>query len=141
MTPRSPTFRRTLQILTIATVLLFAAPRLHAQDCDEALTEMEAALTEVEAVNADITKQRDRCFVVAEKKRTERDECRGQLKELRKAHQAMQVRVVDYDRVMADNERLRKRNWRYFAAGAVTIPLLTGVALLTFLAIRPASGR
>ena len=120
-------------MLMSAAVLFFAAPKLHAQDCDSALTEMEAALTEVETVSGEIATQRDKAIALAEKNRKQRDMCEGAHAELSAAAAGLRVTVADYERTIARLEA-RKSPVFWYAAGVLTPVFLTGLGVLIYLA-------
>ena len=135
MTQTPYSWKSMLLTLTTATALLFAAPNVHAQTCDDALTEMEAALTEVEAVNADVVSQRNRAIAQAEADRKSRDECEGAHGEVSAAAAGLRVTVRDYERTIARYEA-RPRPIVYYVAGVVTPLLLTGLGVLVYFAAR-----
>lgn len=116
---------RTLLTLTLSTALLFAAPKLHAQDCDAALVEMEAALMEVETLADDIADQRNRALELAEHNRKQRDRCEGAYGELSAAARGLRVTVADYERAIAKLEA-RPSGAFWYGLGFAT-PIVVGL--------------
>ena len=137
MTTRTPSrSSRTLLTLTLSTALLFVAPKLHAQDCDAALVEMEAALMEVESLSDDIADQRNAALELAERNRKQRDRCEGAYGELSAAARALRVTVADYERTIARLEARPGGAFWYGLGFATPIVVTLTAAVVYFFAVR-----
>jgi hypothetical protein len=135
-TPTPSSSSRMLLTLTTAIALLFAAPSVHAQDCDTALVELEAALMEVETIADEVADQRNEALALAEKNRKQRDRCEGAYGELSKAARALRVTVADYERTIAKLEARPKGAFWYGAGFATPIVATLLVATVYFFVVR-----
>lgn len=127
---------RRLLTLTLTIALLFVAPRLHAQDCDDALVEMGAALMEVETLADEIADQRNEALALAEKSRKQRDRCEGAYGELSKAAMALRVTVKDYERIIAKHEAKPSGAFWYGLGFATPVLTTLVVGLIYFVAVK-----
>jgi hypothetical protein len=132
MTRTPSSCSKTLLTLICGSALFFAAPKLHAQDCAGDLEEMSAAIDELEQIGNEIANQRDKAIAIAERNRTERDRCLGSAEHMSALTAALQVKVADYERILARYEA-RPRWWVPYAAGVATPIVLSGLGILLYL--------
>lgn len=94
---------------------------------------MEAALTEMEAIGTDIAAQRDRAIKAADDRSAELHFCAGERARVAMIAKGLEVRVADYDRVIARHDA-KVSPWVWYAAGVATPLVLSAVAVLVYMA-------
>lgn len=121
--------------LTLSIALLFAAPKLHAQDCASDIVELEAALMDLETLGNDIADQRDKCLTLAEQNRKQRDRCEGAFGQLSAVHQKLLIAFAESEKKRSLLEARRKKAILFYGLGVATPIVATLLVAVTLAAV------